>query len=813
MKKEDFLYLVYSLFLILPSLIVPALQVACKPLGTRYVTSIAWNGEYWLIGTSDGWLVRLDDLNFTPLERLAHEYVHPGIEWTGKYFIGIYDVYYCPAFVYDGKNIIKLPKACDVVRATGFNGTILLLDWVMYHPNLSLIAWEDGITCKVLAEDIYYLLPISSKEEKPSDLSITAELISNGSSILVYVASGAKPSQQALFLYNGNELLNLTSLLPHGYVLWQAPPQVHRQIWGDLSNGTHWLAPASLFLGDPTSPAKIVKLFLFDGKKFTEVETDSSLRRCFDDHTAKVGWNGDYWLICTGAGLLKLKGNKLELVVNLSLTLPDSYFPGDVAWNGNYWLISYVNSVGQSFLLRYYGDNWEFVSTPKKLSEPDGSWSVWIGDIEWGDGRWLISAIANSLDYGHLLSFDGERFEDLTKKMNEAIEGRRMPRIIKLTEPLEKREPLWSYFVRGTLAKADSVSISSDGGICVAGFSVENISQGEQVKFGEVYAFDRDGVLLWSRSVNYNVKVDVSKDGNYVALTDFKGVYLFDRKGNLSWSRNISNGSALAISEHGTYIAVMGYLDSASTICLFDKEGQILWKNYVRNDTLRTVSISQDGRYILVMGEHAIYLYDRGGDLLWRYETEFIVPEEARTPATASISSDGRYIVAGTAEGIIYFLDNSGNLLWEYKTEGAILSVSLSDNGSYIVAGGIMELYLLDKEGNPLWECKTSGSFDHVAISSDGNFICAVNRGQVFLLNKEGELIWKASGSKVAISSDGRYMIAGGRWVAGGWLSLYSTEELPPPPSSPLLVWLLLSSSLIALALILSLLIREKMKR
>jgi len=807
MKRLDFLCLVvYSLLLILPSLTVPALQVACEPLGTRYVTSLAWNGEYWLIGTSDGWLVRLDDLNFIPLERLAHEYVHPGIEWTGKYFVGIYNIYYCPAFVYDGKNIIKLPKACDVVRATGFNGTILLLNWVMYHPNLSLIAWEDGIICKVLAEDIYYLLPISSREEKPSDLSITAELISNGSSILIYVASGSKPSQQALFLYNRNELLNLTSLLPHGYVLWQAPPQVHRQIWGDLSNGTHWLAPASLLLGDPTNPAKIVKLFLFDGKKFTEVEMDSSLRRCFDDHTAKVGWNGDYWLICTGTGLLKLKGNKLELAVDLSLTLPDSYFPSDVAWNGNYWLISYVNSAGQSFLLRYYGDSWEFVPPPENLSEPDGSWSLWIGDIEWGDGRWLISASASSLDYGSLLSFDGERFEDLTKKMNEAIEGRRIPRIVKLTEPIEQREPLWSFFVKGTLAQADSVSISSDGELCAAGFSLENVSNGGQVKFGELYVFDRYGALLWSRSVNYDVKVDVSKDGKYIAVADTKGVYLFDRRGNLLWSLNISYSSTPALSENGEYIAVAGYLSSAFTICLFDREGLILWKNCVGNDTIRTVSISADGRHILAMGERAIYLYDRSGDLLWRYEAKYAVSEEAKNLTTAKISSDGRYVVAGTAEGIIYFLDNCGNLLWEYKTEGAILSVSLSNNGSYVAAGGIMGLYLLNGEGSPLWECKTGSSFDSIAIASDGNFICAVNRGQVLLLNREGEFVWRASGFNVvnvAISSDGRYIVAGGRHR----LSLYSTQELSPPPSH-LPVWLLSSVLLTALILTLSILIK-----
>ncbi|RLG51264.1 MAG: hypothetical protein DRO00_07470, partial [Thermoproteota archaeon] len=74
----------------------------------RSETAIDWNGEYWLIGTSDGWLVRLDGSNFSVVRRVDIEGVHSHIIWTGKYWLGISGVYYCSAFAYDGEKLVNL---------------------------------------------------------------------------------------------------------------------------------------------------------------------------------------------------------------------------------------------------------------------------------------------------------------------------------------------------------------------------------------------------------------------------------------------------------------------------------------------------------------------------------------------------------------------------------------------------------------------------------------------------------------------------------------------------------------------------------
>ncbi|RLG40442.1 MAG: hypothetical protein DRO05_06350 [Thermoproteota archaeon] len=411
-------------------------QVPCTQEGTRYITSLAWNGKYWLIGTfNEGCLVKLEGSEFILVDCIDPNWIHEdSIEWTGKYFLAIAGVYYCDAFAYDGKKLIKLPKSSsfrEVKRVTGFGENCLVVDWEYPYNYLSILVWN-GTSSRILVEDAFQLLPASRFTNFSANpfSPISVELISNSSSVLIYVASKSDPAYQALFLYDGERLINLSSLLPPNYVLWQAPPAVHRQMWGDMSNGTHWLAPASTFLGSPVKPARIVRLFLFDGKKFIEVKADPSLIDYLNGEHPIVGWNGKYWLICVGERMLILRGNEIELSMDLSNTELQSAYPTSMSWNGEYWLISYFKPEEEghpmgSYLVKYDGREWALIPPPAILNSTSRMWPLRIEVVRWGDGRWLIAAREHKhgrYGRGYLFLYDGKRFRDVMKWLNEAIE-------------------------------------------------------------------------------------------------------------------------------------------------------------------------------------------------------------------------------------------------------------------------------------------------------------------------------------------------------------------------------------------------------
>ena len=409
----------------------------------RSVTSLAWNGEYWLIGTSDGWLVRLDGPHFEAVERVENERVHSPILWSGRHWLGTSGVYYCPAFAYDGQNLTELTYGDfhHVLEATYAGDTCVLLNWFPYSENYSILTWNGG-PISVLVEDALDLLPC--KEEFRADSQrLTVELLTNGSSCLIYACCGEPPSQlvpslsfsellcQGLYLYDGTDLINLSWALPED-MLWGAPPSVSRWILGELSNGTHWLAPS----------AGSRRLFLFDGTEFEEVEADPGLLQ-FD--RGRIEWNGEYWLICAQGRLMRLKGHRLELALDLSSLGLGSFVPWSADWNGEHWLIScgepFTVEDPRSCLLKYDGEDVELVLPPEALSLPEAGspfWAVYLGGVAWGDCRWLIEATEPGdwqERWGHLLSYDGEHFEDITQGLDEAI-------VLKGGAPGKPEEPL-----------------------------------------------------------------------------------------------------------------------------------------------------------------------------------------------------------------------------------------------------------------------------------------------------------------------------------------------------------------------------------
>jgi len=160
---------------------------------------------------------------------------------------------------------------------------------------------------------------------------------------------------------------------------------------------------------------------------------------------------------------------------------------------------------------------------------------------------------------------------------------------------------------------------------------------------------------------------------------------------------------------------------------------------------------------------NSLSLHTSNSNILWNYTT-------GGDMISVSLSSDSNYIVAGGSDNKVYLFDKlSSAPLWVYLTEENVISVSISSDGNYIVAGSDDDrIYLFDKSSStPLWNYNTGDDISSVAISSDGNYIVAgSDDDRIYLFDKSNSTtLWNyITGddiSTVAISSEGNYIVAG----------------------------------------------------
>jgi WD40 repeat protein len=160
---------------------------------------------------------------------------------------------------------------------------------------------------------------------------------------------------------------------------------------------------------------------------------------------------------------------------------------------------------------------------------------------------------------------------------------------------------------------------------------------------------------------------------------------------------------------------------------------------------------------------NSLPLHTSNSNILWNYTT-------GGDMISISLSSDSNYIVAGGSDNKVYFFDKlSSTPLWAYSTEGNIISVSISSDGNYIVAGSEDDnIYLFDKSSStPLWTYTAGDDISSVTISSDGNYVVAGSEDDnIYLFDKSSSTpLWNYTAgediSSVTISSDGNYIVAG----------------------------------------------------
>jgi len=167
---------------------------------------------------------------------------------------------------------------------------------------------------------------------------------------------------------------------------------------------------------------------------------------------------------------------------------------------------------------------------------------------------------------------------------------------------------LWKHDVTG--GSVYGLDLSADGKyIAVAG--------------PEVIFMSNDKQVLWEYHIPTTViSVDMTPDAEYIAVGARNGVHLFSRGGKLLWHYESdpfkTRGFYVAITPDGRYIAAAALIEhDGGYVCLFSRDGNLLWKKKVSNSFVLSVDISDDGKYLAVGLEREWLLLNNRGDVLY----------------------------------------------------------------------------------------------------------------------------------------------------------------------------------------------------
>jgi len=222
--------------------------------------------------------------------------------------------------------------------------------------------------------------------------------------------------------------------------------------------------------------------------------------------------------------------------------------------------------------------------------------------------------------------------------------------------------------------KVVDVSISGDASRILVG--VDEHLTGEP----DVSLFDVDGNTVWEKDlIDYALPcaVSISQDGNYFATADDgHRVRFFNGSGNQMWAKELGDRvTSVSVSSVGDHMAA-GSWDN--NVYYFNQSGGELWRYDTQHD-IDGVSTSPEGAYVASVGTDIFFL-DNGGHQLWN-KTYY-------TGSDISVSTNGNYIATGEKYGSeITLFNKTGGELWNWDVGSYVNSVAVTSDGKFLTAG------------------------------------------------------------------------------------------------------------------------------
>ncbi len=350
-------------------------QPSSLPEGIRVIT---WNGEYFLLGTFDGHIVKYDGETFFLLEHF--ETPISDIVWNRTHWlIGGKNLF----ATYDGMHFNVISSDYDISKITCGK------DYCMIHSpdkKIGLLTYE-GTNLETLTALVQEAF---GEEFWIEEISCTREYC------LAVI-------NDTLIKYDGNSFFSQD--VPAEF-------EITSLAWC----GEYWLLGGRK-LGESA-------LFQYDGDTFTEVVYPGDIFHISGGNVpfnyitpTKIAWNGKYWLIDTAYSLVIYDGSRFEEIEYNTIGPYTPYRIKEMEWNGKYWLLVYsLAGTEGSALGRLEEGKFEWLSFMQSRQWPP------ISSVSWNDNYWLIGFNYPKTEVV-LLMYDGSTFTDITSDFSTILEA------------------------------------------------------------------------------------------------------------------------------------------------------------------------------------------------------------------------------------------------------------------------------------------------------------------------------------------------------------------------------------------------------
>jgi len=234
-------------------------------------------------------------------------------------------------------------------------------------------------------------------------------------------------------------------------------------------------------------------------------------------------------------------------------------------------------------------------------------------------------------------------------------------------------EILWQYNLQGSLG---DVSLTPTGDrIIASSFLSPN---------GTIYLLGGNGRRIWEKTLEDAAwGVDISSDGKIIALSMGNNkIRKIDMNGNTQWDYDTRH-SAWGVWEVGLKPdgGVVGGSDDTYFYILNPEGGLIFEDTHGGTGHTTGVAVSREGDYVgLVTGRSMSVYFYQGTTLLWETTTAFNNLDIDMTP-------DGGLIAVASYDKNVYLFNTQGEIVMKVPLKERVQSVALSSDGKYLVAG------------------------------------------------------------------------------------------------------------------------------
>jgi len=251
------------------------------------------------------------------------------------------------------------------------------------------------------------------------------------------------------------------------------------------------------------------------------------------------------------------------------------------------------------------------------------------------------------------------------------------------------------------------VAISPDGMYVLVGDEKQNV-----VTFAS-----SDGKVLWENALTEGIEMEsgaIASNGSLIVVGgQGSTVFAFSREGRLLWQADLSGELQAAVTDTGERVFAAG----RRSLSAYDHDGRVLWSQEIstREWSIWGISTTPDGSRILLRTNSDILLLDGKGK-----ENGWFDVVSGNHLVSASLSHDGEQFVVGFVDENTHYVAlysvDSGEI-WRQTVEN-YADVDLDDRGSVFATTKGGNSYIWDNEGNLLTSWPDGGL--NIGVARDG---------------------------------------------------------------------------------------------